>query len=70
VSATEIIHAIESLPPAERAQVFRYLSGEPEKPTAPQGVWHGVNIRERQNRVFGDVVLPNVVLEARQLERY
>jgi len=70
VSATEIIHAIESLPPVERAQVLRYLSGELEKPAAGHGVWHGLNISERQKRVCGDAILPNVVLEARQLERY
>ena len=70
MSAAEIIHAIESLPPVERAQVLRYLSGEPETPAAAHGVWHGLNIRERQKRVCGDAVLPNVVLEARQLERY
>jgi len=70
VSATEIIHAIESLPLSERVQVFRYLSGEPAKSVAGHGVWHGVNILERQKRVCGDAVLPNVVLEARQLERY
>jgi len=70
VSATEIIHAIESLPLLERAQVLRYLTGEPEKPAAPHGVWHGLNISDRQKQVCGDAVLPNVVLEARQLERY
>ena len=70
MSATEIIHAIESLPLAERAQVLRYLTGEPKKPAAPHGVWQGLNIRERQKRICGDNLLPNVVLEARQLERY
>lgn len=70
MSATEIIHAIESLPAAERAQVFRYVTGEREKPASAHGVWHGLNIRERQKRVCGDSVLPNVVLQARQLERY
>ena len=70
MSGTEIIRAIESLPPGERAQVFRYLTGEREKPAAAHGVWHGVDIRERQRRVCGDSVLPSVVLEARQLERY
>jgi hypothetical protein len=70
VSATEIIHAIESLPLAERVRVIRYLTGDPEKPAAPHGVWHGVNILERQKRICGDAVLPNLVMEARQLERY
>jgi hypothetical protein len=70
VSATEIIHAIESLPLAERVQILRYLTGESEKPAAEHGVWHGLDIGERQKRVCGDAILPNVVLEARQLERY
>jgi hypothetical protein len=70
VSATEIIHAIESLPLSEKAQVLRHLTGEREKSALVRGVWHGLNIRERQKRVCGDSVFPNVVLEARQLERY
>jgi hypothetical protein len=70
VSASEIIQAIESLPLSERAQVLRHLTGDREKPVPAHGVWHGLNIRERQKRVCGDSVLPNVVLEARQLERY
>jgi hypothetical protein len=70
VSATEIIHAIESLPFPERAQVLRHLTGERDKPAPSHGVWRGLNIRERQKRVCGDGVLSNVVLEARQLERY
>jgi len=70
VSATEIIHAIESLPLAERAQVLRYLTGGPEKPAAPHGVWRALDIRERQKRICGDNLLPNVVIEARQLDRY
>jgi len=70
MSASEIIQAIESLPIGERAQVLRYLTEDREKPAAAHGVWHGLNIRERQKRVCGDAVLPNVVLEARELERY
>ena len=70
MSAIEIIHAIESLPTGERAEVFRYLVGLSTTAVTPRAAWREVNIRERQRRICADEVLPNAVLEARQLDRY
>ena len=70
MSATEIIDAIESLPVAERIQVIRYMTGAQNTPVKVHGVWHGLNIRDRQKRICGENVLSNIILETRQLERY
>ena len=70
MSATEIIDAIELLPVAERVRVIRFMTGTQNPPMKAHGVWHDLNIRERQKRICGESVLPNLVLEARQLERY
>lgn len=70
MGAAEIIDLIESLPLAERVRVYRYITGEQEILAGAQGVWRGLNIRQRQKRVCGESVFANLVLEARQLERY
>ena len=70
ISATEIIDAIESLPVAERVQVIRYVTGTQSPPLKAHGVWHDLNIRDRQKRICGECVLPNLVLETRLQERY
>ncbi|MBI5774043.1 MAG: hypothetical protein HZA89_09915 [Verrucomicrobia bacterium] len=64
-TVTEIKAAIETLSPAERAELERLL----RPPAAPSGKAALPDYAERRRRIFGDRVLPNLVIEARKLER-
>lgn len=59
----EIKAAIDSLAPAERAELERLLR-EPARPPSP--VLTLPDQAERRRRIFGDKVLPNYVLLARE----
>ena len=61
----EIKTAIESLSPAAREELERLL----RPPAAPAGNAPLPDYAERRRRIFGDRVLPNLVIEARKLER-
>jgi hypothetical protein len=64
----EIKAAIETLSPAERAELERLL----HQPTEPVGEKRLPlpDYAARRRRIFGNRILPNAVLEARELERY
>ena len=61
----EIKDAIEALPPSERAELERLLR-EPVR--SPAGTPPFPDYAERRRRIFGERVLPNIVLKARESE--
>jgi hypothetical protein len=61
----EIKAAIAALSPAERAELERVL----RKPVRATKRLKLPDQAARRRRIFGDRVLPNLVLEARELER-
>jgi len=75
MSATEVLEQVKALPPRERRKFFAHVH---EIETASQAPSNGKQKRRirwpdaaaRQRRIFGDKVLPNLVLLARELERY
>ncbi|MBI5397692.1 MAG: hypothetical protein HZA91_20535 [Verrucomicrobia bacterium] len=64
-TVTEIKNAIEALTPEERAEVERMLREPPKPAASPQKL---PDQASRRRRIFGDKVLPNLVLEARESE--
>jgi hypothetical protein len=75
MSATEMLDQVKALPPRERRKFFdcvRELEMEIELgPAAVRN--HRVRWPDaagRRRRIFGDKVLPNLVLLAREQERY
>ena len=80
-SVLEIELALKQLPPQERLEIARWLledlqegtliqaegkgSGENDKPTPPLPDYSA-----RRRRIFGNKVLPNMVLAARAEERW
>jgi len=75
ISATEVLEQVKALPPRERRKFFAHVH---ELETASQAPPNGKQKRRirwpdtaaRRRRIFGDKVLPNLVLLARELERY
>jgi hypothetical protein len=75
MSANEVLEQVKALPPRERRKFFTRVH---DLETASQAPSNGKQKRRvrwpdaaaRQRRIFGDKVLPNLVLLARELERY
>jgi hypothetical protein len=75
MSANEVLEQVKALPPRERRKFFTHVH---ELETASQTPANGKQKRPvrwpdaaaRRRRIFGDKVLPNLVLLARELERY
>jgi len=73
MSANEVLEQVKSLPPRERRKFFAHVHElETATPTSPNGKqkrrirWPDAAARQR--RIFGDQVLPNLVLLAREQE--
>ena len=71
----EIEAALQTLPSEQQWEVARWLLEELEKPMeAPDSQKNALsslpNYAERRRRIFGDKVLPNMVLTARSEERW
>ena len=64
-TVTEIKRAIETLTPEERTELERLLRESPP-PAAPSRPLPDQSARRR--RIFGDKVLPNLILESREAE--
>ncbi|MBM3839314.1 MAG: hypothetical protein FJ398_15370 [Verrucomicrobia bacterium] len=73
MSANELLEKVKSLPARERR---KFLAGVHELEESLQGSrWRKKPVRwpdaaARRRRIFGDKVLPNLVLLAREEERY
>jgi hypothetical protein len=75
MSANEVLQQVKALPPRERRKFFdcvRELEAEVEgQPFAsPKRRVRWPDAAGRRRRIFGDKVLPNLVLLAREQERY
>ena len=75
MSANEVLEQVKALPPRERRKFFECVHElETTVDSQPNGKikrrvrWPDAAARQR--RIFGDKVLPNLVLLARELERY
>jgi hypothetical protein len=74
MSVVELIKQVKALPEREREKVFlAILALEEESPAHPKGKaprvkWPDVQARAR--RIFGDRVLPNLVLLEREESRF
>jgi hypothetical protein len=75
MSANEILEYVKALPPGERRKFFAsvheletVLEVEPAARRKRPVRWPDGSARRR--RIFGDKVLPNLVLLARERERY
>jgi len=75
MSADEVLEQVKALPPRERRKFFAHVH---EIETASRAQANGKQKRRirwpdaaaRQRRIFGDKVLPNLLLLAREQERY
>ena len=75
MSANEVLEQVKALPPRERRKFFAHVHEIETANQAPPNGKHKRRIRwpdaaARRHRIFGDKVLPNLVLLARELERY
>jgi hypothetical protein len=77
MSVQEIESALKQLPAQERREIARWLLDELEEEVgttvAAQNGDHAPALPDyaaRRRRIFGDKVLPNMVLEARSEERW
>ena len=75
MSANEVLEQVKALPPRERRKFFESvheletaLEVEPAARRKRPIRWPDATARRR--RIFGDKVLPNLVLLAREQERY
>ena len=75
MSATELLEKVKALPPRERRRFFDRVHQLEEASASSARVgrrrpcrWPDAAARRR--RIFGDKVLPNLVLLAREAERY
>ena len=74
MSVVELLKQVKALPTRERERLFlAILALEEERPEQPQGKtprvkWPDVEARAR--RIFGDRVLPNLVLMEREESRF
>jgi len=75
MSANEVLEQVKALPPQERRKFFTRVHDLETAIEAPLNGKQKRRIRwpdaaARRRRIFGDKVLPNLVLLARELERY
>jgi hypothetical protein len=75
MSATELLEKVKELPPRERRRFFECIHQLEETSASPARVRRKRPSRwpdaaARRGRIFGDKVLPNLVLLAREEERY
>ena len=75
MSANELLEQVKALPPRERRKFLdgiQVLEWEICAQTAPQRqrAVRWPDAAERRRRIFGDKVMPNLVLAAREEERY
>jgi hypothetical protein len=75
MSANEVLEQVKALPPRERRRFFEgvhelegAICSKPSSRPKRQIRWPDAETRRR--RIFGDKVLPNLVLLAREQERY
>lgn len=74
MSATEVLEQVKALPPRERRKFFaciHKLEAAAEAPvrTSKRRI-HWPDAAARRRKIFGEKVLPNMVLLAREQERY
>jgi hypothetical protein len=75
MSAIELLERVKTLPPRERRRFFEgvhELEGGvyTAPPRRPKRAVRWPDAESRRRRIFGDKVLPNLVLLAREQERY
>ena len=75
MSANEVLEQVKALPPRERRKFFARVheletAGHSPSNGREKGRIRWPDAAARQRRIFGDKVLPNLVLLARELERY
>jgi hypothetical protein len=75
MSANEVLEQVKALPPRERRKFFAHVHDLETASQAPSNGKQKRRIRwpdaaARRRRIFGDKVLPNLVLLARELELY
>ena len=75
MSANEVLEQVKALPPRERRKFFAHVHDLETAGQAPSNGKQKRRIRwpdaaARRRKIFGDKVLPNLVLLARELERY
>ncbi|HEX4646652.1 MAG TPA: hypothetical protein VH598_13695 [Verrucomicrobiae bacterium] len=75
MSANEVLEQVKALPPRERRKFFACIHElETAIDAPPNGkrrrAIHWPDAAARRRRIFGDKVLPNLVLLAREQERY
>ena len=75
MSANEVLEQVKALPPRERRKFFAHVHDLETASQAQSNSKQKRRIRRpdaaaRRRRIFGDKVLPNLVLLARELERY
>ncbi len=70
MSVVELLKQVQALPPRERQKfVLAVLALEEEVPTRPPKITSHVkwpNVEARAKRIFGDRVLPNLILLERE----
>jgi hypothetical protein len=75
MSATELLEQVKALPPAEQRKFFDRVQRLEEKLSAATPKRKSRPVRwpdgqARRAKIFGKKVLPNIVLMAREEERY
>ena len=75
MSATELLKQVKALPPAEQQKFFEHVHRLEDKVTAATPTRKPRRVRwpdgqARREKIFGKRVLPNLVLMAREEERY
>ena len=75
MSANEVLEQVKALPPRERRKFFANVHKFETARQVPSKGKRKRRIRwpdaaARQRRIFGDKVLPSLILLARELERY
>ena len=75
MSANELLERVKALPPRERRRFFegvQELEGAicPQPPVRSKRPLRWPDAAARRRKIFGDKVVPNLVLLAREQERY
>lgn len=75
MSATELLKQVKALPPAEQQKFFERVQRLEEELSAATSKREPRRVRwpdgqARREKIFGKKVLPNIVLMAREEERY
>ncbi len=75
MSVNEVLEQVKALPPRERRKFFDCVHEletevELQPPSRRKRRVRWPNAAARRRRIFGDQVLPNLVLLAREQERY